>query len=156
MTEKPKNKGGRLPFTPTDEHRRTVRAMTAYGVPAEDVAKVVGVSPMTLRKYFRDELDKAHVEANAKVAERLFKKALDGDNACMIFWMKTRGGWREKAQQIEHSGRDGGPIETKTSGSGGPDLKKLTIDELRTLEALACKTSGSEEDSEGDGGEEFS
>ena len=62
------------------------------------------IDPKTLRRHYRNELDVGHVKAIAKVAESLFRKAMgDGSQsvtAC-IFWLKTRGGWRESPQSIE-------------------------------------------------------
>jgi hypothetical protein len=43
-------------------------------------------------------LDTGHIKATAKVAEFLFRKATtDGSQAvtAAIFWLKTRGGWKE-------------------------------------------------------------
>ncbi|MGX9964770.1 hypothetical protein ACVFYP_15685 [Roseomonas sp. F4] len=88
---------GRPPFAPTDEQRRLVRAMAGYGVPHEDIARVVRCSAPTLRRYFRDDLDVAVIEANARVAQTLFQQAsTPGNIAATIFWLKARAGWREK------------------------------------------------------------
>ncbi len=78
--------------------------MAAYGVPQFDIAKVIGISPPTLRKYFWQEIEIAGVEANAKVAQTLFRKATEGTGkesitAC-IFWLKCRAGWREAGADI--------------------------------------------------------
>jgi hypothetical protein len=40
------------------------------------------------------------------VGGALFNKAKGGDTAAMIFWMKTRAGWREK-NEIDHISSDG-------------------------------------------------
>jgi hypothetical protein len=88
---------GRPPFAPTEEQRRLVRAMAGYGVPHEDIARVVRCSAPTLRRYFRDDLDVAAIEANARVAQTLFQQATTpGNIAATIFWLKARAGWREK------------------------------------------------------------
>ena len=85
------------PCEPTPEDRRMVRAFAGFGVPQEDIARHLGLDPKTLRKHFRDELDRGIVEANAKVAQSLFHMATQGKNvAAAIFWMKARGRWREK------------------------------------------------------------
>lgn len=97
------SKGGRPPFKPTDAQRKQVEAMAAYGVPEEDIARVVDISPHTLRKYFRDELDTAHAKANASVAESLFKQAKSGNVTAQIFWLKCRAGWKDR-QLVELSG----------------------------------------------------
>lgn len=86
-------------FKPTDDQRKTVKAMAAYGIPHADIAAVIGISAPTLVKNFRDELSVGQVEANAKVAQSLFQKATapgkEGTIAA-IFWLKCRAGWREK------------------------------------------------------------
>ena len=92
---------GRPSHEPTPMSRRNVEALAGYGVPEADIAGVVGIDPKTLRKHYRQELRYGHVKANAKVAENLFRKATgDGRESVIaaIFWMKTRGGWRETPQ----------------------------------------------------------
>ena len=92
---------------PTDAQRKMVKAMSAYGIPQEDIAKVVGVHGETLRTHYRDELDRANAEACAKVAENLFRKATgDGRESvtAAIFWLKTRARWRET---LDLSNEDG-------------------------------------------------
>ena len=74
-----------------------VHAMAGYGVPQDDIALVIGITSRTMRKYFRHELDVAMIEANARVAQCLFKQAtMPGNIAATIFWLKARAGWREK------------------------------------------------------------
>ena len=84
-------------FRPTEEQRRTVKAMAGLGVPHEGIAILLEIDAKTLRKYFQPELDRGSVEATAKVAQSLFQLATSGKNvAAAIFWMKARAGWREK------------------------------------------------------------
>lgn len=86
----------RPPFQPTDEQRRTVRLHSAFGTKQEDIAIILDLSSRTLRKYFRKELDRGTLEANSKVAQALYKKAIEGDTTSAIFWLKCRAGWRER------------------------------------------------------------
>lgn len=58
-------------FQPTDEQRRLVQALSGFGVIHDDIAKQVGCELKTLRRHFRDELDRGSVEATAKVAPSL-------------------------------------------------------------------------------------
>lgn len=93
---------------PTDATRKQVEAMCGYGVPQEDIARVLSISTPTLVKHYREEVDTGATKATAKVAESLFRKATgDGQGAvaAAIFWMKTRAGWRETTR-IEHEGLD--------------------------------------------------
>jgi predicted transcriptional regulator len=96
-----KNKGGRPFYQPTDEVRGSVKAMSGYGMPHEEIAKAIGICPQTLRKHFRSELDCGHAIASAKVLESLFKMATEGKQvAAAIWWTKARLGWKE-SQNIE-------------------------------------------------------
>lgn len=83
------------------------------GMPEADIATVVGISPKTLRKYYRHELDTGHLQANARVAQALFNKALSKTDrsavTAQIFWLKTRAGWKETSAH-EISGADGSPV----------------------------------------------
>lgn len=84
-------------FRPTDEQRRTVRAMAGYGMPHIDIATFLDIDAKTLRKHFSRELELGSIEATTKVAQSLFRMATEGKNvAAAIFWMKARAGWREK------------------------------------------------------------
>jgi hypothetical protein len=88
-------------FRPTDEQRRTVRAMSGFGIPQEDIGTLLEIDVKTLRKHFRRELDRGSIEATAKVAQTLFGMATSGQNvAAAIFWMKARAGWREKHEVV--------------------------------------------------------
>ena len=85
-------------LSPTEEQRRLVKSFAAVGIAQEAIAKHIGVrSPKTLRKYFRDELDRGGTEANYKVSQTLFQMATSGQcPAATIFWMKTRNRFHEQ------------------------------------------------------------
>ncbi|NGM24165.1 hypothetical protein G3576_29510 [Roseomonas stagni] len=88
-------------YQPTEEQRRTVRAMSGYGIPQTDIATILEIDAKTLRKHFRRELDRGSIEATTKVAQTLFSMATSGQNtAAAIFWMKARAGWREKQEIV--------------------------------------------------------
>ena len=102
---------GRRAHKPDPFLRRQVEAMAGYGVPETDIARVLAIDPKTLRRHYREELDTGQIKATAKVAEFLFRKATtEGPQyvTAAIFWMKTRGGWREtpQAHQIDLAVRD--------------------------------------------------
>jgi hypothetical protein len=90
-----------VPYYPTDEQRRMVKAMAGYGVPHEGIAVMLDIDAKTLRRHYRQELDRGSVEATAKVAQSLFQMAtVDKNVAAAIFWMKARAGWREKHELV--------------------------------------------------------
>jgi hypothetical protein len=136
-----------MQFEPTDEQRRTVRAMSGFGVPRPDIAIHVGIDPKTLRKWFRDELDRGSIEATTKVAQSLFRMATEGNNvAAAIFWMKTRAGWREK-QQVELSGPDGGPVHVfEDTREPLADILKRALASARSSTDDRRLTNGTDDD----------
>lgn len=102
------------PHEPDDKSRATVEAMVSYGIPHEDIAKVIGIDDKTLRKHYRHEIDTASAKANSQVAQRLYKKCMNDDTASIIFWLKTRAKWAE-TQKHEHGGDGGGPIQIEAT-----------------------------------------
>jgi len=79
--------------------------MAGYGVPQALIARVLNMSALTLVKYYKEELETAHIRANTAVAQSLFRKATgDGPQSvtAAIFWAKTRMGWKEPASEYEN------------------------------------------------------
>lgn len=74
-----------------------VSALSSFGVRQEDIAAHVGMSVDTLARLYGAEMRQAAAERNSAVAGRLFEKAMEGDVTAMIFWLKTRARWSEKA-----------------------------------------------------------
>jgi hypothetical protein len=98
---------------PTEENRRLVKMLAAVGARVDDIGTKLGISHDTVLKYYRQELEEGRIDANAQVAQTLFQQAKSGNTAAMIFWMKTRAGWKEKTTH-ELVGADGGPIQSAT------------------------------------------
>jgi len=92
-------------YTPSDKDQQLVTQMAAVGITQEQIAAVIGITHETLNKYYQEELLTAKSKVIAKVAGTLVNKALKGDNTCMIFYLKTQGGWRETNNlEVEHKG----------------------------------------------------
>jgi hypothetical protein len=118
---------GRPPFEPTKDHRETVKAMVAFGIPYAEICLCITnpqtnapIGTETLMKHFREEIDTAATRANSKVTESLFMNATggggqgnwrDANMTAAIWWTKCRMGWKETIRE-EHTGPDGKPIET--------------------------------------------
>ena len=127
----PKQKRDTTPHQPTSETRSLVRMHTTVGTDQETLARIMGIDPKTLRKYYRDELDVSKAQANATIGGALFNKAKGGDTTAMIFWMKTQAGWREK-QDVNHVSEDG-----SMSPAPAIDASKISTDALKELIAAA-------------------
>ena len=96
----------RNPHEPSKESRQLVQLHATIGTPQAVISDILGIDNKTLTKYYREELDQALARANASVGGALFNKATKGDTTAMIFWMKTRAGWREK-QEVDLTSSDG-------------------------------------------------
>jgi hypothetical protein len=109
-------KMGRPPYEATDELRAKVRTWAAVGTTQELIAAELGICIETLAKYYRDELDEASARGVANIASNLYAKAMAGDVTSMIFYLKTRGRWREKPS----AGDDENPLVMRIEGSIDP------------------------------------
>jgi hypothetical protein len=116
---------------PTADTRRLVEQHAAVGTLHKQIAKLLGLSLNTLKKHYREELDLGLARANAVVASTLFAQAKAGNITAAIFWMKTRGGWRETAK-LEHAGAPGEPIEIR-------QLDATRLSDAALAELMAAK-----------------
>lgn len=108
---------GAKPYVPSDADRQRVRLMAVAGIVQEDIARVIGIPFGTLKDHYREELDLALLEANAKVAGNLLLMATGPRNEkttaqAAIWWTKARMGWRD-ITRVENTGADGGPMQVE-------------------------------------------
>ena len=110
---KPKvRKRGRPAHLATATTRNQVYELSKVGTRYEDIAFMMSISDDTLVKYYKPQLEKGRIEANAVIAGTLYEKARQGDTASMMFWLKTRAQWSEK-NTTELTGEGGAPINIK-------------------------------------------
>lgn len=88
-----------------------VTVFRATGLSPDDIAQQIGIDKRTLYKHFRAELDHGKATIVSRVGAQVVKKALAGDNAMMVFYLRNHGGdaWKDK-QRHEHAGPDGQPL----------------------------------------------
>jgi hypothetical protein len=128
--EAPIKKPGKKPFVPTDKDRLQVERMVGFGITQDQIAKIMGIGESTLKKYFADELSNGVSRVNSAVAQNLFSIATSrdpGSVAAAIFWMKTRGRWRETNHHV-HSGDDKEPpikIDANLKGLSDTELDQM-------------------------------
>jgi DNA-binding CsgD family transcriptional regulator len=85
---------------PTEETRAQVEALKSYGHTNVEVAEYLGICEATLHQHYSREVATAVTRANAAVAGRLYAKAVEQDElGAQIFWLKTRGKWKEEKDQ---------------------------------------------------------
>jgi hypothetical protein len=108
-------KAGRPAKTLTDKQRAEVETLAAF-LSTEQVADYFGIGRTTFFAMMERDADIAErykrgkSKVVAKVAQGLIQKALSGDTASAIFFLKTQARWRE-TERHEITGADGAPIE---------------------------------------------
>jgi hypothetical protein len=110
-----KGRSGRPQFIPTDEQRKTVKAMCAFGIPHDHICRIIrnpstgrNISRPTMEKVFRNEIDTAQPELHARIGNFIARAILGQRQPggeiikservrarLAIFFAKTRMGWRE-------------------------------------------------------------
>lgn len=134
------NKQGR-PHQYKETEAVIARAFAQYGIPEVQLCRYLKIAKTTLYRLYGDVMAQGRAVANHKVAERLYKKAVeDGDTAALIFWCKTQMGWRE-TQHIDVSSQDGSMTPQITI-----DLSNKTQGELMELVDAAWALEAQEKD----------
>jgi hypothetical protein len=150
---------------PTALSRSTVATMAGYGIPQEAIARSIGISDATLRKYYEEEIGTAATKANSRVADSLFKQAVGAPaeydengkrvraeqtrvTTAAIFWLKCRAGWKETSVH-ELTGANGSPFTALGIDAGA--LSRMTENELDALEKAIGRLQWG--DGDGEGGE---
>lgn len=124
-----RKRSGRPPFRPTEEQRTNVEAMVGIGLRHEDICQLVRnpstgqpIDMKTLRRHFREELDRGAPLLEAKIGASLVKRALDLGHAqgttAAIWLEKTRFGRREEPIRVEAEVKSGVLV---TGGQASPE-----------------------------------
>jgi len=145
-------KPGPKPHQPDDRLRGLVKWLRIAGYREDQVAEAMSVDAKTLRKHYRDELDHAKAQTDAMVTNSLVLNAVGGPQqdwrqanvSAAIWYSKTRMGWREPRQEIEHSGVVGVYAPEK--------LKDLSDEELNALASIVARLAPPSSAPDGDPG----
>lgn len=105
---------------------KKVERLASRGLTQEQIASSLGISERTLYERKKESADFAEAikrgQSNgiAEIANVIFEKAMTGETAAAIFFLKTRAGWSEKQEfQIE--------------GGAKPVKHEVTLDDMREL-----------------------
>lgn len=103
----------------TDEEMAQVEALASC-LTVDQIADYIGVGKTNFYQIMerQPEVGERYKKGSAKVisevANNLISKAKEGDTTSMIFYLKTRAGWRE-TNKIELTGEDGGPVVSQVT-----------------------------------------
>lgn len=130
----------------TDEQRAEVETLAAL-LSQDQIADYFGITRPTFAAMMQRDEDvslrykKGKARAIGSIAKSLIQKAREGDNTCMIFFLKTQAGWKE-TQSHEISGKDGGPIQTEDVSAR--DILSSRLSSLASRAATSGDTGGSD------------
>jgi hypothetical protein len=79
------------PHIPTDQTRARVHAMAGYGVNANTIAVLLGISADAVRTHYAQELIAGPIEALAQVRQALYAAAMRGDRLAIRLWGQMSG-----------------------------------------------------------------
>ncbi len=116
---------GRPPHVPTKETQDLVESLSGFGIPQDEIAKLVGIDPKTLRLHYAEQIELGAIKATAKVAQNLFNMATKPNREGLqaaIFWLRVRAHWSEYTPRppvAEPLGKKAtAEMEALTAGSG--------------------------------------
>ena len=95
---------GRPPFEITPELLAKVEMLGSQGLTQTQIASVIGCALSTLmdkkKNYteFSEAIKRGQAKGIAKITNKLFQKASEGDNTAMIFYLKNRDkdNWKDR------------------------------------------------------------
>lgn len=96
-----KRKRGRPPGAKNKVHNRdkavkeAIQVMTAAGVKKNIIARLLRMSPTRLSQKFSDEMEYGSEILTTRMVNALIQKGLDGNVSAIIFYLKSKAGWRE-------------------------------------------------------------
>ena len=114
------------PFVPTEEQRQNVEAMTGFGIPQEEIARLIKnpetgepIAETTLRLHFAEEVATGLAKVKANVGRFIYASIVglpggithEPSRAHLAeFFADRRMGWNQKSLH-EHTGKDGAPLD---------------------------------------------
>jgi len=98
----------------TEKEIKEIEKLASLGLTIDNIGFLLDTPSRTLysekkrSKEVADAIKRGRETANSKVANALFKCAVNGNITACIFWLKCRGGenWKEKVE-VTDQGKDG-------------------------------------------------
>ena len=129
--KKSTKKIGRPKFVVTKEMCERAEAYASQGLTSEQIALALGIGESTLYdkqnefKEFGEAIKRGRGTGIQRVTNKLYEKALEGDNTAMIFYLKNRAGWQDKIEK-----------ETIIEQKQIIDLTRISDNELSKLKSI--------------------
>lgn len=130
-----KGKRGRPPYEPTERDRNKIKLLLALGWSIERMANGIGVSPATVKRYFRAEL-KERDAMRDRLDARRFELAMEQANAGNVAALKELGKMIERSDTMLIDAR-----LRQAQGDRKPEKEEKQIGK-KEQQKLDAKTAG--------------
>lgn len=97
---------------PTEADHSKVRILVSMGLTHKQIAEVMQISHVTLKKYYDTDLKHGATLLNAAIAGNIARQAMKDDfrsYSFASFWAKARMGWQDRSS-VELTGPNGGAV----------------------------------------------
>ena len=85
-------------WDPSEPQRAAIMRMAGIGLPVDQIAKIVGVSPRLLIDRCTDDMDLGYAQVNALYLNKFFEKIMkEGNTSLLMFYLSRKLGWVEPA-----------------------------------------------------------
>ena len=76
-------------------NREAIQIMVASGVKQTVIGQLLGISSSSMQSKYKNELEHGSDILKTRISNALVQKALDGNVSAAIFYLKSKGGFRE-------------------------------------------------------------
>lgn len=135
----PEETRGRPEHAVTSRTRAQVQVMHANGIPHRIIAKVIGCTPKTLRKHYREDLQDASLQVEASMGAVIVAAARNGAWGAAKYWLMTNSKdprWRTPEPHSISGDPNAPPVRVALSDMSDEDLRREIAD-LRDRERTA-------------------
>lgn len=87
---------GRPAYERNETHENIVLNLSFAGKTQNQIAKQIGIDAKTLRKYYREELEKGKSKRISDLTGKAYEMAMNGNASLLMFLLKTQGGYSDK------------------------------------------------------------
>ena len=94
------------------QKQEAIQVMMAAGVNKSAIPKLLHMHPDTMDKYFSHEMEYGEEILKTRMVNALIQKGLDGNVSALMFYLKSKGGWKEEeAKQLSADDRELSEVE---------------------------------------------
>lgn len=127
------------PHVPTDALHARVRSLAKVKTSQGSLAKELGIGLTEFRRHYVEDWDAGREEAKQALITKLLAQGMAGNTNAAMKYMIAMGMVAPTPKRIEHTGKDGGPIQTV-------DLSRLSAEDLELYGRLAARSEGLDPD----------